>query len=198
MSHALIVVDMQQDFCPSGALAVPNGDEIVGPINTMMHQYDAVILTQDWHPIDHSSFADNHPGAEPYQVFPMSYGGQILWPVHCVSGTPGAAFHPELDINCADLILRKGFRREIDSYSAFFENDHRTPTGLASYLRERGLNQISFAGLAQDFCVTWSAIDAVRLGFKVRVIEDACRAIDVHGSLAAARDGMRRAGVHLA
>ncbi|MCG6113185.1 MAG: bifunctional nicotinamidase/pyrazinamidase [Paracoccus sp.] len=198
MSHVLIVVDLQQDFCPGGALAVPGGDEIVSSINGMLGLYDSVVLTQDWHPLDHSSFAENHLGAEPYQVVPMPYGSQILWPCHCVAGSQGAEFHPDLDQSRADLILRKGFRREIDSYSAFFENDHRTPTGLASYLRERGLTHLSFAGLAEDFCVTWSAIDATRLGFKVRVISDACRAIDVNGSLAAARDGMRRAGVDFA
>lgn len=197
MARALIVVDLQQDFCPGGALGVSGGDEIVGPINALMDHYDAVVLTQDVHPRNHTSFADNHPGAEPHQIVRMPYGGQILWPVHCVIGTPGADFHEQLHVNRADLILRKGFRPEIDSYSAFYENDHRTSTGLAGYLRERDLSDLSFVGLAHDFCVTWSAMDAARLGFKVRVIEKACRAINVNGSLASARDGMRRAGVEL-
>ena len=198
MPHALIVVDMQVDFCPGGALAVGGGDQLVTPINAMMGDFDAVILTQDWHPADHASFAPNHPGAKPFDQVQMPYGPQVLWPVHCVIGTAGAGFHPGLDVTRADLILRKGFRPGIDSYSAFFENDHATPTGLAGYLRDRDLQQLSFVGLAHDFCVAWSALDAARLGFRARVIEEACRAIDLDGSLAAARDAMRQAGVDLA
>lgn len=196
--RALIVVDMQVDFCPGGALAVPNGDEIVAPINALMADFDRVILTQDWHPADHASFADNHPGAAPYSTVPMPYGPQVLWPRHCVIGSAGAAFHPGLDQDRAELILRKGFRAGIDSYSAFFENDKATPTGLAGYLRERGLTDLHFVGLAHDFCVASSAIDAVGLGFSAAVIEDATRAIDLNGSKDAAREAMRQAGVNLA
>lgn len=198
MPHALIVVDMQVDFCPGGALAVGGGDQLVTPINALMGDFDAVILTQDWHPADHASFADNHPGGKAFDQVRMPYGPQVLWPAHCVIGTPGAAFHPHLDVARADLILRKGFRPGIDSYSAFFENDHTTPTGLAGYLRDRDLQQLSFVGLAHDFCVAWSALDAARLGFRARVIEGACRAIDLDGSLSAARRAMRQAGVDLA
>ncbi|HHW33250.1 MAG TPA: bifunctional nicotinamidase/pyrazinamidase [Paracoccus solventivorans] len=195
--RALIVVDMQVDFCPGGALAVARGDEIIAPINALMPQYDAVILTQDWHPADHASFADNH-GAAPYSTTQMPYGPQVLWPRHCVIGSDGAAFHAGLDLSRADLILRKGFRPGIDSYSAFFENDRSTATGLAGYLRDRGLSDLHFVGLAQDFCVAWSAMDAVRLGFTATVIVTATRAIDLDGSLEAARDAMRAAGVTLA
>lgn len=197
MRKALIVIDMQKDFCPGGALAVAGGDEIVGPINALMASAGAVVLTQDWHPSDHSSFADNHPGAAPFSTVDMPYGPQVLWPRHCVIGSEGAAFHPGLDLSRADLIIRKGFRAAIDSYSAFFENDHETPTGLAGYLRERGLTELTFVGLAHDFCVAWSAIDAAKLGFSVGVIEEATRAIDLDGSRAAARDAMREAGVIL-
>lgn len=195
--RALIVVDMQVDFCPGGALAVARGDEIIAPINALMPRFDAVILTQDWHPADHTSFADNH-GAAPYSTTQMPYGPQVLWPRHCVIGSDGAAFHAGLDLSRADLILRKGFRPGIDSYSAFFENDRSTATGLAGYLRDRGLDDLHFVGLAQDFCVAWSAMDAVRLGFAATVIETATRAIDLNGSLDAARDAMRAAGVTLA
>lgn len=195
--RALIVVDMQVDFCPGGALAVARGDEIIAPINALMARFDAVILTQDWHPADHASFADNH-GAAPYSTTQMPYGPQVLWPRHCVIGSDGAAFHAGLDLSRADLILRKGFRPGIDSYSAFFENDRSTATGLAGYLRDRGLDDLHFVGLAQDFCVAWSAMDAVRLGFAATVIETATRAIDLDGSLEAARDAMRAAGVTLA
>lgn len=198
MSNALIVIDMQVDFCPGGALAVPGGDQLVAPINAMMGDYDAVILTQDWHPSDHASFADNHPGAAPFSLTQMSYGPQVLWPRHCVIGSPGAGFVPDLDTATADLVLRKGFRPEIDSYSAFFENDRSTATGLAGYLRERGLRHLTFVGLALDFCVAWSAIDAVRLGFEATVVEGACRAIDLDGSLEQARVDLRAAGVNIA
>lgn len=198
MPKALIVIDMQLDFCPGGRLAVAGGDEIVVPINNLMPDYDAVVLTQDWHPQDHASFADNHPGAQPFSLMQMPYGPQVLWPAHCIIGTPGAGFHPALAVDCAELVLRKGFRPQIDSYSAFYENDHRTATGLAGYLRERDLSELHFVGLAHDFCVAWSAVDAARLGFRATVIEDATRAIDLNGSREAARDNMRQAGVTLA
>lgn len=196
--RALIVVDMQVDFCPGGALAVPDGDGIVDRINDLMPDYDAVILTQDWHPRDHSSFAANHPGAKPLETRAMPYGPQVLWPAHCVIGTPGAAFHPALAADVADLIVRKGFRPQVDSYSAFFENDRMTRTGLDGYLRDRGLTELHFAGLALDFCVAWSAIDAARLGYRATVITDACRAIDLNGSVDGARGAMTQAGVTIA
>lgn len=196
--RALIVIDMQVDFCPGGALAVADGDEIVAAINDLMPDFDAVVLTQDWHPADHSSFAANHPGADPMSTVQTAYGPQVLWPVHCVIGSAGAAFHPRLAVDVADLVIRKGFRPGIDSYSAFFDNDHATPTGLAGYLRDRGLDDLTFVGLAHDFCVAWSAIDAARLGFRATVIESATRAIDLNGSRDAARADMRAAGVILA
>ncbi|AVO37597.1 bifunctional nicotinamidase/pyrazinamidase [Pukyongiella litopenaei] len=197
MTQALIVIDMQNDFCPGGALAVPGGDEIVDGINALMDGFDTVILTQDWHPAGHSSFASSHPGKAPYDTVGMSYGTQVLWPDHCVQGSDGAAFHPRLRLD-GDLILRKGFRPGIDSYSAFFENDQTTPTGLEGYLRTRAIDALMLVGLATDFCVHFSAVDAARLGFAVTVREDLCRAIDLDGSLAAARDAMRQAGVSLA
>ncbi|WP_170467336.1 bifunctional nicotinamidase/pyrazinamidase [Ruegeria arenilitoris] len=196
MTHALIVVDVQNDFCPGGALAVPGGDEIVAPINAMMEDYDAVILTQDWHPAGHSSFASEHDGKDPFDMTDMHYGPQVLWPDHCVQGTEGASFHPELKTH-ADLVIRKGFRPGIDSYSAFFENDQKTPTGLEGYLKSRGINKLTLVGLATDFCVHFSAVDAARLGFDVTVRMDACRAIDLDGSLAAAKEAMRSACVKL-
>ncbi|MBN9885965.1 bifunctional nicotinamidase/pyrazinamidase [Salipiger abyssi] len=195
--HALIVIDLQKDFCPGGALAVAGGDEIVAPVNAMMSEFDAVILTQDWHPAGHSSFASSHDGNAPFELTEMPYGPQVLWPDHCVIGSPGAAFHPELATDRADLVIRKGFRPAIDSYSAFFENDHSTPTGLEGYLRTRGIGRLTMVGLATDFCVNFSAVDAAKLGFDVTVLESACRAIDLDGSLAAAREGMRAAGVTL-
>ncbi|MRX49677.1 bifunctional nicotinamidase/pyrazinamidase [Paracoccus sp. S-4012] len=195
---ALIVTDVQNDFCPGGALAVAGGDEIVGAINARMATADAVVLTQDWHPADHASFADNHAeAATPFSVVAMDYGPQVLWPAHCVIGSHGAAFHPGLHVNRADLVIRKGFRAAIDSYSAFFENDKVTPTGLAGYLRERGITRLQFVGLAHDFCVAWSAIDAARLGFEAEVIEAETRAIDLDGSRERARAEMRAAGVRL-
>ncbi|MDF2234688.1 bifunctional nicotinamidase/pyrazinamidase [Albimonas sp. CAU 1670] len=194
---ALIVIDLQNDFCPGGLLAVAGGDEIVPAVNAMQAEHAAVVLTQDWHPGDHSSFAANHPGAEPFSMIEAPYGPQVLWPVHCVQGTPGAEFHPGLATERADLVIRKGFRREIDSYSAFFENDHETPTGLAGYLRERGIADLEFCGLATDFCVRWSAVDAARLGFRASVRLSACRAIDLDGSLAQALEELRAAGVTL-
>ena len=197
MPRALIVIDMQADFCPGGALAVAGGDGIVSPINALMADHDAVVLTQDWHPANHASFAANQPGAEPFSVAQMPYGPQVLWPAHCVIGTKGAEFHPDLDLSRADLVIRKGFRPQIDSYSAFFENDHQTPTGLAGYLRDRGFLDLTFVGLAHDFCVAWSAMDAAKGGFAATVIESATRAIDLNGSLDRARTDMRAAGVTL-
>ena len=196
--HALIVIDVQNDFCPGGALAVPGGDEIVQPINALMAECDAVVLTQDWHPAGHSSFASSHEGHEPYDVIEMPYGPQVLWPDHCIQGAPGANFHMALEADRAELIIRKGFRPDIDSYSAFFENDHTTPTGLEGYLRTRGITELTMVGLALDFCVNYSAVDAANRGFSVTVREDLCRAIDLDGSLEAAREGMLAAGVTLA
>jgi nicotinamidase/pyrazinamidase len=196
-STALIVIDVQNDFCPGGALAVADGDAVVPLANALLRRFEVSVLTQDWHPADHRSFAVNHPGAEPFSQVEMPYGPQVLWPAHCVQGTDGAAFHPGLETDRADLILRKGFRAAIDSYSAFFENDHETPTGLAGYLRERGIDSLLMAGLATDFCVRFSAVDAARLGFRVSVAMDACRAIDLDGSLAAAEAEMRAEGVTL-
>jgi len=192
---ALLIIDVQNDFCPGGALAVADGDAVVPVINRLAERFDHVVLTQDWHPSGHSSFATSHPGANPFESVEMSYGQQTLWPEHCLQGTAGAAFHPELVIDRAQLIIRKGFRREIDSYSAFFENDRRTPTGLAGYLRDRGLRRIFLAGLATDFCVHYSAVDARRLGFDTVLVEAGCRAIDLAGSLDAAWAGMAVAGV---
>ena len=194
---ALIVVDVQNDFCPGGALAVPNGDEVVEPINRMIERYDNVLLTQDWHPAGHSSFASSHPGKNAFESVAMSYGAQTLWPDHCVQGSPGAELHPGLAWRKAQLVVRKGFRSAIDSYSAFFENDRTTPTGLAGYLRERGLTKIVLAGLATDFCVGFSAIDAARLGFATSVALDATRAIDLAGSLDESKRQMQAAGVTL-
>ncbi len=195
--RALLVIDVQNDFCPGGALAVAGGDEIVGPINALMAGFEAVLLTQDWHPEGHSSFASRHPGKAPFEMTEMPYGPQVLWPEHCVQGSEGAAFHPGLDTTRADLIIRKGFRPQIDSYSAFFENDHATPTGLEGYLRTRGITDLTMVGLATDFCVAFSAVDAARLGFTVTVLTDHCRAIDLDGSLAGAQANMRDAGVTL-
>jgi nicotinamidase/pyrazinamidase len=191
----LLVIDVQNDFCPGGALAVGEGDAVVPVINRLAEQFDHVALTQDWHPAGHSSFATSHPGSTPFETIAMPYGPQVLWPDHCVQGTPGAAFHPELLADRAEIIIRKGFRGAIDSYSAFYENDRRTPTGLAGYLRERGFKRIFLAGLATDFCVHYSAVDARREGFEAVVIEAGCRAIDLAGSLAAAWATMGDAGV---
>lgn len=194
---ALIAIDLQNDFCPGGALAVSEGDQVIAPIEALRARADAVVLTQDWHPADHLSFADNHPGAAAFSQIQMPYGPQTLWPAHCVQGSAGAEFHADADATRADLILRKGFRRDIDSYSVFFENDHTTPTGLAGYLRERGVTRLILAGLAYDFCVAWSALDGRRLGFDCEVVESACRAIDLNGSASVAREAMRQAGVVL-
>lgn len=192
---ALIVVDVQLDFMPGGALGVWGGDQVVTPINALMDGYDAVVLTQDWHPANHSSFVTNHPGAEGYSTVEMPYGPQILWPSHCVQGSEGAQFHAGLNTDRADAIIRKGFRTAVDSYSAFFENDHATPTGLAGYLQTRGIEALTFVGLAHDFCVAWSALDAVRLGFKAEVLAEATRAIDLDGSLLRADAVMRASGI---
>ncbi|SRR5690606_282551 len=189
--RALLVVDIQNDFCPGGSLAVPEGDQIVPIVNRLTGEFEHVIFTQDWHPAGHLSFASSYEGKEPYDRIQLDYGEQILWPDHCVQGTPGAEFRPDLDTTRGELIIRKGFRREIDSYSTFFENDRKTPTGLAGYLRERGIRTLYLAGLALDFCVHWSAVDGRREGFDIVVIEDACRAIDAQGSLDQALKRMR-------
>lgn len=194
-TDALIVIDVQNDFCPGGALAVEGGDQIVSGINELMGDFHVKVLTQDWHPANHSSFAANHPGQDPFSMIDMPYGPQVLWPVHCVQGSDGAAFHKDLRTDPADLVIRKGFRSEIDSYSAFFENDHKTPTGLEGYLRTRGVTHVTLVGLATDFCVNYSAIDAAKLGFQVTVLEKLCRAIDLDGSLSAAQEAMQNAGV---
>jgi nicotinamidase/pyrazinamidase len=194
-NEALIVIDVQSDFCPGGALAVAGGDEIISRINGLMADFATVVLTQDWHPATHASFAANHPGAAPFSLTQMPYGAQVLWPTHCVQGSQGAEFHKALKTDPAQLIVRKGFRPEIDSYSAFFENDHSTPTGLEGYLRSRGVTAVTLVGLATDYCVAYSALDAALLGFKATVLEGATRAIDLNGSLADARDKMRTAGV---
>lgn len=194
-SDVLIVVDIQNDFCPSGSLSVPRGDEVVPIINRLARHFQNVVLTQDWHPPDHLSFASAHPGKKPYDMSMMPYGPQILWPDHCVQSTDGAAFHWDLHVPHAALILRKGIHRQIDSYSTFYENDRTTPTGLVAYLRERGFARVFLAGLAFDFCVRYSAEDASREGFQVVVIEDACRGIDVDGSMAAARDSFDTLGI---
>lgn len=196
-NDVLLVIDVQNDFCPGGALAVPDGDAVVPIINTLMDDFQHVVLTQDWHPLGHSSFASSHEGAEPFSVADMPYGEQTLWPDHCVQGTSGAEFHPELKVERAELIIRKGFRPAIDSYSAFFENDQRTSTGLTGYLKERGFKRVFCCGLATDFCVRFSAEDAVKQGFETVVIEEACRAIDMGGSLAVAREALNDMGVEL-
>lgn len=195
--HALLVIDVQNDFCPEGALAVAGGSEIVSGINAIMGQFDAVVLTQDWHPAGHSSFASTHAGCAPYDMMEMPYGPQVLWPDHCIQGTQGAAFHPVLETDQADLTIRKGYNPVIDSYSAFFENDHKTPTGLEGYLRTRGITEVTLVGLALDFCVHYSAVDAAQLGFKAHVRTDLCRAIDLNGSLDEAVSAMTGAGVTL-
>ena len=196
-NDVLLVIDAQNDFCPGGELAVPGGDEVLEPIQRIASRFAHVILTQDWHPADHFSFASAHPGKRPLEQIEASYGSQTLWPNHCVQGTKGAEFHPALNLTRAGLILRKGFRRTIDSYSAFFENDRTTPTGLAGYMRERGLTRVFLAGLAYDYCVGYSALDARRLGFPAFVLRDACRAIDLHGSVATIEDAFAKAGVVL-
>ncbi len=194
----LIVVDVQNDFCPGGALAVPKGDEVVPLINLLAARFDNVVLTQDWHPRGHASFASSHRGRKPFETIDLPYGKQVLWPDHCVQGTPGAAFHAGLDASKAQLVIRKGFRRDIDSYSGFLEADRETTTGLAGFLKEKGFRQLFVCGLATDFCVAWTALDARATGFEVSVVEDACRAIDLGGSLAKAWRDMAAAGVRRA
>lgn len=195
--EALIVVDLQNDFCPGGALAVTDGDEIVPLVNDLIRNAGHVVMTQDWHPAGHSSFASSHAGKQPYEMIEMPYGPQTLWPDHCIQGSLGSDFHSGLAWSKAELIIRKGFRPGIDSYSAFFENDHSTPTGLAGYLRERGIGAITLVGLATDFCVAFSALDAISQGFATTVRLDACRGIDLNGSLDAMLGRMREAGVVL-
>jgi len=196
--EALIVIDMQYDFCPGGALAVAEGDLIIPEINRLIGKFEHVILTQDWHPQGHSSFASSHPGNAPFESIEMPYGSQTLWPDHCIQGTRGAEFHEALEWTRAELVVRKGFRKGIDSYSAFYENDHATPTGLGGYLRERGISKVTLCGLATDFCVAFSALDAVAQGFSTTVVLEASRGIDLGGSIATMNDKMKAAGVNLA
>jgi len=195
VGDVLRVIDVQNDFCPGGALAVPDGDSVVPVINRIAAAFAQVVLTQDWHPPGHQSFASSHPGRQPFETIEAAYGPQTLWPDHCVQDTPGAAFHADLETVRAEMIIRKGYRAKIDSYSAFFENDRKTATGLRGYLRERGLGRAFLCGLAGDYCVAYSAIDAAKDALEVIVIEDACRAIDLNGSLATAREAMTQAGV---
>ena len=193
----LIVTDVQNDFCPGGALAVPDGDAVIEVIQRVAPKFEHIILTQDWHPAGHSSFASAHAGKRPFDIVELNYGMQTLWPDHCIQGSKGAEFHPALRLPQAELILRKGFRRRIDSYSAFFENDRWTPTGLAGYLQERSLTRVFLVGLAYDFCVGYSALDARRVGLQAIVIRDACRAINLEGSVARIESGFDQAGVML-
>jgi nicotinamidase/pyrazinamidase len=193
----LLVIDVQNDFCPGGQLAVAGGDSVIPVVHQIAPHFEHIVLTQDWHTAHHASFASAHAGKKPFDQIELSYGTQTLWPDHCVQGTPGAEFHPSLHLPQAELILRKGFRPQIDSYSAFFENDRTTPTGLAGYLRERGLTRVFLAGLAFDYCVGYSALDARRLGFEAIVIRDACRAIDLNGSVTAIETEFAKAGVLL-
>lgn len=193
----LLVIDVQNDFCPGGALAVADGDQVIEPIHRIASHFEHIVLTQDWHTAGHGSFASAHAGKRPFEQIETSYGAQTLWPDHCVPGTWGAEFHPALDLPRAELILRKGFKPHIDSYSAFFENDRTTPTGLAGYLRERGITRVFLAGLAYDYCVGYSALDARRLEFEAILVRDACRAIDLNGSVAAIEAEFDEAGVVL-
>ncbi len=193
--HALIIVDVQNDFCPGGRLAVPNGGEVIPPINKLSSLFPIVVQTQDWHPADHASFASNHEGKEPYETIEMDYGTQVLWPDHCVQGSRGADFHPGLQTLNTHLVIRKGYRSSIDSYSAFYENDHSTTTGLKGFLKEMGAETLFFTGLATDFCVKWSALDAVQEGFQAYLVEDAVRGIDLNGSVDTAMKEMAVAGV---
>ena len=197
MTTALLMIDVQNDFCPGGALAVAGGDAVVPLINRMQNDFPLVVATQDWHPADHASFAANHAGAEPFSTTEMPYGTQVLWPVHCVQGSEGAAFHADLAMERTALIVRKGYDPAIDSYSAFFENDRETPTGLTGYLRDRGVTAVTLVGLATDFCVAYSALDARRMGFDATVVMEGCRAIDLDGSLSAMTAQMGEAGVTL-
>lgn len=192
----LIVVDVQNGFTPGGNLAVANADEIIPKINQLAQKFEHIVLTQDWHPDQHISFADNHPNKKPFETIELDYGRQVLWPKHCVQGTRDAEFHPHLNIPTAQLIIRKGCHQNIDSYSAFMEADRKTPTGLNGYLREHQINTVYIVGIATDFCVAWTAIDAAELGFDTYVIEDACKAIDLNGSLQQAWQDMLQKGVH--
>jgi nicotinamidase/pyrazinamidase len=194
-TDALVVIDAQNDFCPGGALEVTNGDEVVAPINNLIDRFKHVLLTQDWHPAEHISFASMHEGQNPFETIELDYGIQVLWPNHCVHGTSGAEFHADLNVDAAELVIRKGYRQTIDSYSALYENDHSTPTGLAGYLRDRGFKRLFMVGLATDYCVAYSALDGRRENFEVFVIEDACRGIDLEGSVDAAWQQMTDAGV---
>lgn len=193
--QALIIIDIQNDFCPGGKLTVPNGDEVVKPVNSLSPYFPVVVQTQDWHPLDHTSFAANHPEKEPYETVELDYGIQVLWPNHCVIGSRGADFHPELDTTHTHLIIRKGYRTTIDSYSAFYENDQKTSTGLKGYLKEMDVDTVFLAGLATDFCVKWTALDAIKEGFEVYVIEDAVRGIDLNGSVKEAIKEMMVSGI---
>lgn len=193
--EALLIVDIQNDFCPGGSLAVKDGDNIIPIINRLSKKFDIVIATQDWHPAGHSSFASTHPGKKPYETIEMNYGAQVLWPDHCMQGTVGGDFHPNLETDKIQLIIRKGFRKGIDSYSAFFENDQKTVTGLKGYLQNRNVDTLYICGLATDFCVKWSAIDGANQGFKVNVIEDASKGIDLDNSVEKAWQEMTKAGV---
>lgn len=195
MTEALIVIDVQNDFCPGGSLAISGGDEIIDPINIILEQASIAVLSQDWHPADHTSFANNHTGKEPFTQIEMPYGAQTLWPNHCVQGTKGAEFHAGLNVNRADAIIRKGMNSDIDSYSTFFENDRKTPTGLLGYLRERNVTSLLMVGLATDFCVAYSAFDAAANGFDVKIQMDACRGINNDGSFDAALAELQGAGV---
>lgn len=194
---ALLIVDIQNDFCPGGALAVPDGDTIVTPVNKLVNVFDTVIQTQDWHPAGHLSFASSHDGKEPYDTVEMDYGTQVLWPDHCVQGSMGAEFHPELNTLKTQVIIRKGFRKSIDSYSTFFENDQETVTGLTGYLNQRGITDLYTVGLATDFCVKWSVLDGIDEGFNMHIVEDAVKGIDLEGSLYAAWDEMKEKGVNI-
>ncbi len=192
---ALLIIDVQNDFCPGGKLEVPNGDEVITPINNLSALFECVVQTQDWHPLDHSSFASNHDSKSPQETIEMEYGTQVLWPNHCVQGSRGADFHPDLETNRTSIVIRKGFRPQIDSYSAFFENDHKTSTGLKGYLDELGVKTVFIAGLALDFCVKWTALDARKCGFDTYVIMDATRGIDIDGSVQLAKKEMYEAKV---
>ncbi len=197
VDEALIIIDIQNDFCPGGALAVNEGDEIVAGVNALMPEFQTIVLTQDWHPKGHSSFASSHEGAEIMSLIEMPYGPQVLWPDHCIQGGHGAEFHSDLNVDAAHMIVRKGFRPQIDSYSAFFENDQNTPTGLEGYLRSRDVKKLTMVGLATDFCVNYSALDGAKQGFEVSVELGLCRGIDLDGSMAAALSGLKDAGVNI-
>lgn len=191
---ALLIIDVQNDFCPGGNLAVPDGDTVVPIINTLIDRFDIIIQTQDWHPSDHSSFASNHPEKNPYETVELAYGTQVLWPDHCIQNSKGAEFHPKLNTKKTQVIIRKGFRKDIDSYSTFYENDKITTTGLRGYLKERGVKELFVTGLATDFCVKWSILDGLEAGFKMFLVQDAVKGIDLNGSLQIALDEMKEKG----